>query len=81
MTNWPPGEIRTRLLEAILNCLELSPQRKGDLIEARLAKYSPAPMADCLTLLGKLTLYINQLDILLVSDSMINWYVEDFLGQ
>jgi pyruvate,water dikinase len=73
--------IRGRLLEAILNRLELSTQRKGDLIEARLAKYSPEPMADCLTRLGKLTLYINQLDISLVSDSMITWYVEDFIGQ
>ena len=73
--------IRARLLEAILNRLELSTQRKGDLIEARLAKYSPEQMADCLTRLGKLTLYINQLDISLVSDSMINWYVEDFIGQ
>jgi hypothetical protein len=74
-------EIRARFLEAILNRLELSTQRKGDLIEARLAKYSPEQMADCLTRLGKLTLYINQLDISLVSDSMIHWYVEDFLGQ
>ena len=73
--------IRARLLEAILNRLELSPRGKGDLIEARLAKYSPEQMADCLTRLGKLTLYINQLDISLVSDSMIDWYVEDFMGQ
>jgi pyruvate,water dikinase len=74
-------EIRTRLLEAILNRLELSTQRKGDLIEARLAKYAPELMADCLTRLGQLTLYINQLDISLVSDSMIHWYVDDFIGQ
>ena len=73
--------IRTRLLEAILNRLELSTQRKGDLIEARLAKYAPELMADCLTRLGKLTLYINQLDISLVSDSIIHWYVDDFIGQ
>ena len=73
--------IRARLLEAILNRLELSTQRKGDLIEARLAKYSPEQMADGLTRLGKLTWYINQLDISLVSDSMIEWYVEDFIGQ
>jgi pyruvate,water dikinase len=73
--------IRARLLETILNRLELSTQRKGDLIEARLGKYAPEPMADCLTRLGKLTLYINQLDISLVSDSMIDWYVEDFIGQ
>jgi pyruvate,water dikinase len=73
--------IRARLLEAILNRLELSTQRKGDLIEARLAKYSPEQTADCLTRLGKLTSYINQLDISPVSDNMIDWYVDDFVGQ
>ena len=52
-------EIRARVLEAILNRLELSTQRKGDLIEARLAKYSAEQTADCLTRLGKLTLYIH----------------------
>jgi pyruvate, water dikinase len=71
-------EIRARLLEAILNRLELSTQRKRDLIEARLAKYSPEQMSDCLTRLGKLTLYINQLDIALVSDNMNYWYIENF---
>ena len=53
----------------------------GDHPEARLAKYPPEQMARGLTHLGRLTLYINQLDISPVSDSMINWYVEDFLGQ
>jgi hypothetical protein len=73
--------IRSRLLEAIPDHLELSPHPQGNLVEARLAKYSPEQMADCLTRLGKLTLSINQLDISLVSDSMINWYIEDFIGQ
>jgi hypothetical protein len=73
--------IRARLLEAILNHLELSPQRQGDHMEAHLAKHAPEPMADCLTRLGKLTLSINQLDISLVSDSMIHWYVEDVIGK
>jgi pyruvate,water dikinase len=73
--------IRARLLEAILNRPELNIQRKGDLIEARLAKYSLEQMAECLTRLGNLTWYINQLDISAVSDSMITWYVNDFVGQ
>jgi hypothetical protein len=73
--------IRARLLEVILNRLELSSQRKGDLIEARLAKYSPEQMAGCLRRLGKLTLYIIQLDISRVSDNIIDRYVKDFIGQ
>ncbi len=70
-----------RLLEGILDRLDLSTRRKGEFLEARPAKYPPEQMADCLTRLGRLTLYINQLDISLVSDSMINWYIEDFIGQ
>lgn len=74
-------EARARLLEAILDRLDMSTQRKGDLIEARLAKYPPEQMNHCLMLLGKLTLYVKQLDISQLSDSMIDWYLEDFLGQ
>jgi hypothetical protein len=44
-------------------------------------QYLCVAMADCLTRLGQLTLYIKQLDISLVSDNMIDGYVEDFLGQ
>ena len=73
-------EVRARLLEAILDRLDLSTQRKGDLIEARLAKYPREQMAHCLMRLGQLSLYIKQLDISMVSDSMIAWYLEDFFG-
>jgi hypothetical protein len=61
--------------------MALNPQRQGNLIGARLAKYSREQMAECLTRLGKLTLSINQLDISPVSDNIIGWYVEEFIGQ
>ena len=73
--------IRARSLEGILDRMDLSTLRKGEFLEARLAKYPPEQMAGCLRRLGKLTLYINQLDISPVSDNMIYWYVDDFVGQ
>ena len=39
--------IRARIMEAILDHLELNPQRKGDLIEARMAKYPLNRWPDC----------------------------------
>jgi pyruvate,water dikinase len=72
-------ERRARLIEAIIDRLDLSHRRQGDLIEARLAKYSPEQMAQRLVLLGKLTHYTKQLDMALFSDSIVEWYIKDFV--
>ncbi|HZE21785.1 MAG TPA: hypothetical protein VE082_07010, partial [Desulfobaccales bacterium] len=74
-------ERRARLIEAIIDRLDLSHRRKGDLIEARLAKYPPEQMAQRLVLLGKLTHYTKQLDMALFSDSIVDWYIKDFVQE
>lgn len=74
-------ERRVRLIEAIIDRLDLNYQRKGDLLEARLAKYPPAQMAQRLVLLGKLTLYTKQLDMVLFSEGIVDWYIKDFLQE
>lgn len=74
-------ERRVRLIEEIIDRLDLFYQRKGDLIEARLAKYPPKEMAGRLKLLGKLTLYTKQLDMVLFSDGLVDWYIKDFLRE
>jgi pyruvate,water dikinase len=74
-------ERRARLIEAIIDRLDLNYRRRGDLIEARIAKYSPAEMAQKLILLGKLTLYTKQLDMVLFSDGIVDWYTKDFLQE
>ena len=52
--------IRARLLEGILDRLDLTPRRQGEFLEARQAKYPPEQMADCLTrLAGFLCISIN----------------------
>jgi pyruvate,water dikinase len=70
---------RARLIEAIIDRLDLNYRRQGDLIEARLAKYSLAMMEPRLVLLGKLTLYTKQLDMVLFSEGIVDWYIKDFL--
>jgi pyruvate,water dikinase len=74
-------ERRARLIEAIIDHLHLNHRRKGDLIEARLAKYPPEQMAQRLVLLGKLTHYTKQLDMVLFSDSIVEWYIKDFVRE
>jgi pyruvate,water dikinase len=74
-------ERRARLIEEIIDHLDLVHQRKGDLIEARLGKYPPAKMNQSLYLLGKLTLYTKQLDMVLFSDGIVDWYIKDFVNE
>jgi pyruvate,water dikinase len=74
-------ERRARLIEAIIDHLHLNHQRKGDLIEARLAKYPQEQMLQRLVLMGKLTHYTKQLDMVLFSDSIVDWYIKDFVRE
>ena len=74
-------ERRARLIEDIIDHLHLNYRRTGDLIEARLAKYPPEQMSQRLFLLGKLTLYTKQLDMVLFSDSIVTWYIKDFVQE
>ena len=74
-------ERRARLIETIIDHLDLTHNRKGDLIEARLAKYSVDQMNRSLFLLGKLTAYTKQLDMVLFSEGIVDWYIKDFLQE
>ena len=38
-------------------------------------------MAQRLILLGKLTLYTKQLDMVLFSESIVDWYIKDFVRE
>jgi pyruvate, water dikinase len=72
-------ERRVRLIEAIIDRIDLQHQRKGDIIEARLAKYPAPEMLKRLVVMGKLTTYTKQLDMVLFSEGIVDWYIKDFL--
>jgi pyruvate,water dikinase len=74
-------ERRVRLIETIIDHFDLNYTRKGELIEARLAKYAADNMNRRLALLGKLTLYTKQLDMVLFSEGIVDWYIKDFLRE
>ncbi len=74
-------ERRARLIETIIDRLGLNYQRQGDNLTARLAKYPAAEIAQRLVWLGKLTHYTKQLDMVLFSDSIVDWYIKDFVRE
>jgi pyruvate,water dikinase len=74
-------ERRLRLIEAIIDRMDLHYQRRGDTIEARLAKYPLEQMSQRLVLFGKLTLYTKQLDMVLFSEGIVDWYIKDFIRE
>jgi pyruvate,water dikinase len=74
-------ERRTRLIAEIIDHLDIQCQRKGDLIEARVAKFPPEEMLRRLMILGKLTVYTKQLDMVLFSEGIVDWYIKDFLRE
>ncbi|MDP3182943.1 MAG: PEP/pyruvate-binding domain-containing protein [Desulfobaccales bacterium] len=74
-------ERRTRLIADIIDHLDLHCEWKGDHLEARVAKYPPQEMAQRLSLLGKLTVYTKQLDMVLFSEGIVDWYIKDFLQE
>jgi pyruvate,water dikinase len=74
-------ERRARLIEAIIDRMDLHYERKGDTIKARIAKYAPEQMNRRLILFGKLTLYTKQLDMVLFSEGIVDWYIKDFIRE
>ena len=74
-------ERRVRLIETIIDRIDLHHQRHGDIIEARISKYPPAEMLNRLTVMGKLTTYTKQLDMVLFSEGIVDWYIKDFLRE
>src|SRR5665647_115285 len=74
-------ERRARLIEAIIDRMDLNYQRQGDTIEAKLSKYPAEQMAHRLILFGKLTLYTKQLDMVLFSEGIVDWYIKDFIRE
>jgi pyruvate,water dikinase len=74
-------ERRVRLIETLIDHMDLQPQRQGELLQARLSKYPAAKMCERLALLGKMTVYTKQLDMVMFSEGIVDWYIKDFLRE
>ncbi|MFQ3574731.1 MAG: PEP/pyruvate-binding domain-containing protein, partial [Thermodesulfovibrionales bacterium] len=69
---------RVRLITTILREMNFTVNVKDDVINAQLVKYPLKEITKRLEILGKLTVYTKQLDMVLINDAVTNQYIEDF---
>jgi len=72
---------RVRLITEILKSMGFRMNIKEDLIDAILTKYKQSTIEEMLVILGKLTAYTKQLDMVMFNDDITEMYAEDFIKQ
>ncbi|HEC99656.1 MAG TPA: phosphoenolpyruvate synthase [Proteobacteria bacterium] len=70
---------RARAIGNILEGLGFTVDVKGDLINARIKKYEQEFIKEKLDMLGRLNLFTRQMDMLMASESRVDWVVQAFL--
>jgi pyruvate,water dikinase len=70
---------RARAIGNILEGLGFAVDVKGDLINARIKKYEQEVIEEKLDMLGRLNLFTRQMDMLMASESRVDWVVQAFL--
>ncbi|OHE61153.1 MAG: hypothetical protein A2Z47_16385 [Thermodesulfovibrio sp. RBG_19FT_COMBO_42_12] len=72
---------RVRLITEILKNMGFRINVKEDLIDAVLTKYKKSTIEEMLVVMGKLTAYTKQLDMVMFNDAITDMYAEDFIKQ
>lgn len=70
---------RVRLIREILRAMDFEVRVAGDVVDAVLSKYSKPLLRSRLEIMGKLTVYTKQLDMVMYNDAITDWYIEEFL--
>ncbi|MBI5739581.1 MAG: hypothetical protein HZA16_02570 [Nitrospirae bacterium] len=70
---------RVRLIKEILKAMNFRVDVKEDVVNAMLTKYNPSDIEDRLSVMGKLTAYTKQLDMVMYNDAVTDWYIEEFV--
>jgi pyruvate,water dikinase len=52
-----------------------------DVINANITKYRKESIEERLEILGKLTVYTKQLDMVMYNDAITDWYIEEFIKE
>jgi pyruvate,water dikinase len=71
---------RVRLISEILKNLDFSVKIIEDVIDANLMKYKKSAIEKRLEVLGKLTAYTKQLDMVMYNNAITDLYIEDFFN-
>ena len=51
------------------------------MIDANITKYKKPSIEEKLEILGKLTVYSKQLDMVMYNDAVTDWYIEEFVKE
>jgi pyruvate,water dikinase len=70
---------RVRFIGGVLKSLDFDVEIKGDWLRARLMKYECKDMEERLDYLGRLMCCARQLDMVMYSDGVIDWYIRAFM--
>lgn len=72
---------RTRLIKEILEMMDFSVKRTGDVLDANITKYDTSTILKKLGILARMTAYTKQLDMTLFNDAMVDWYFKEFVNK
>lgn len=72
---------RVRLITEILKSMDFNIKVKEDVVEASVARYRQDMIEKKLEVMGRLTVYTKQLDMVMFNDSITDFYIEDFIKQ
>jgi pyruvate,water dikinase len=70
---------RVRLITEIIKKLDFRVKVTGDVINAILTKYNLSAIEERLGIMGKLTAYTKQLDMVMYNDAVTDMFIEDFV--
>lgn len=70
---------RVRLINEILKKMDFKVTVIEDVIDAMLTKYKQSTIEEKLEMMGRLTVYTKQLDMVMYNDAVTDMFVEDFI--
>jgi len=71
---------RVRLVSEILKRIDFNIKVVEDIVDASITKYKKSAIEKRLEVLGKLTAYTKQLDMVMYNNAITDMYIEDFLN-
>jgi pyruvate, water dikinase len=70
---------RVRLISEILRKMDFRVKVTSDVIDAMLTKYRQEDIEERLEVMGKLTAYTKQLDMVMYNDAVTDMFIDDFV--
>jgi len=69
---------RIRLIKEVLKAMDFDIKITGDVMNATLMKYRKDQIEKTLEVMGRLTVFTKQLDMIMYNDAITDFYIEDF---